>query len=64
MQLTTNYAFANMQVGYALSLFQLSIIVSVLLGYKIFKEQDVRKKLIGSGIMIAGSIIIILLKGN
>jgi drug/metabolite transporter (DMT)-like permease len=64
MQLTTNYAFAKMQVGYALSLFQLSIIVSVLLGYKIFKEQDVRKKLIGSGIMIAGSIIITLLKGN
>jgi drug/metabolite transporter (DMT)-like permease len=62
MQFTTNYSFANMPVGYALSLFQLSTIVSVLLGYRVFKEQDVRKKLIGSAIMIIGSVIIILLK--
>lgn len=62
MQFTTNYAFENMQVGYALSLFQLSTIVSVLLGHKVFKEQEIRKKLIGSAIMIVGSVIIILLK--
>lgn len=62
MQLTTNYAFDNMPVGYALSLFQLSIIISVILGYRIFKEADIRKKLIGSAIMIAGSVLIILLK--
>ena len=62
MQLTTNYAFAHMPVGYALSLFQLSVIISVLLGHRIFGEQDIRKKLIGSFIMIAGSVIIILLK--
>lgn len=62
MQLTTNYAFDNMPVGYALSLFQLSIIISVILGYRIFKEADIRKKLIGSAIMIVGSVVIILLK--
>lgn len=62
MQLTTNYVFDHIPVGYALSFFQLSTIVSVLLGHKIFKEQDIRKKLIGSAIMIAGSIIIIFLK--
>lgn len=62
MQLTTNYAFAHMPVGYALSLFQLSVIVSILLGHRIFKEQNIRKKLIGSFIMIAGSVVIILLK--
>lgn len=61
MQLTTNYAFDHMPVGYALALFQLSIIVSVLLGHRIFKETDIRKKLIGSAIMIGGSVIIILL---
>lgn len=60
MQLTTNYVFNNMPVGYALSLFQLSTIVSVVLGHRIFKEQGIVKKLIGSGIMIIGSIIIIL----
>jgi len=62
MQLTTNYAFAHMPVGYALSLFQLSTIVSVLLGYRFFKEQDIRKKLVGSAIMIIGSIVIIFFK--
>ena len=62
MQFTTNYSFNHMPVGYALSLFQLSIIVSVLLGYRIFKERDIRKKLIGSVIMLIGSIVIIILK--
>ena len=64
MQFTTNYTFKHMPVGYALSLFQLSIIISVVLGHKIFKEEDIRKKLIGSTIMIAGSIVIILLKNK
>jgi len=62
MQFTTNYAFDHIPVGYALALFQLSTIVSVLLGHRIFKEADIRKKLIGSAIMIIGSIAIILLK--
>ena len=64
MQFTTNYVFDHMPVGYALSLFQLSVIVSVLLGHKVFKERDIRKKLIGSVIMIIGSITIILLKNH
>lgn len=62
MQFTTNYAFAHMPVGYALSLFQLSIIISVIFGYQFFKEKDIRKKIIGSLIMIVGSVLIILLK--
>lgn len=64
MQFTTNYTFEHMSVGYALSLFQLSIIVSVLLGYRYFKELDIRKKLLGSTIMIMGSVVIILLKNG
>jgi drug/metabolite transporter (DMT)-like permease len=62
MQLTTNFVFDHMPVGYALALFQLSTIVSVLLGQHIFKEENIRKKLIGSAIMLMGSVIIILLK--
>ena len=62
MQMTTNYSFDHMPVGYALSLFQLSTIVSVLLGHRLFNEQDIRKKLIGTAIMVAGSIVIILFK--
>jgi drug/metabolite transporter (DMT)-like permease len=64
MQFTTNYTFKHMAVGYALSLFQLSIIVSVLLGQRIFNEKDIHKKLIGSAIMIIGSIIIVLFKND
>jgi len=41
MQLTTNYTFEHLAVGYSLSLFQLSTIVSVLLGYRFFKELGV-----------------------
>lgn len=61
MQYTTNYVFQYMVVGYALALFQLSVILSVLFGYTIFKETDIRKKMLGSVIMIAGSVVIILL---
>ncbi|HEX2607766.1 MAG TPA: EamA family transporter [Flavisolibacter sp.] len=59
MQLTSAYSFQHMPVGYALALFQLSSIVSVWLGYKIFQETQIRKKVIGSLIMIAGSVMIV-----
>ncbi|MBZ5856457.1 DMT family transporter [Flavihumibacter profundi] len=62
MQFTTNFVLSHMQVGYALSLFQLSTIVSVLLGHRIFREEHLQQKLVGSAIMIIGSVIIILLK--
>lgn len=61
MQYTTNYVFGHMVVGYALSLFQLSVIVSIFLGYRIFKEKNIKKKLIGSAVMIIGSVMIVLL---
>jgi drug/metabolite transporter (DMT)-like permease len=64
MQYSTNYTFDHLPVGYALSLFQLSILVSVLLGHRIFREMGIRKKLIGSAIMIVGSIVIILFAGH
>jgi drug/metabolite transporter (DMT)-like permease len=62
MQFTTIFTFNHMPVGYALSLFQLSTIVSVFLGHRFFKEQEIRRKLIGTTIMIAGSVLIILFK--
>ena len=60
-QYATNVVFAGMDVGYALALFQLSAVVSVFLGYKVFNESGIVRKLIGSAIMIAGSVVIILL---
>ncbi len=61
MQLSTNYVFQNMEVGYALALFQLSAIVSVLFGFHFFKEGTFYRKLIGATIMVAGSALIFLL---
>ena len=55
------YVFKYINVGYALSLFQLSIIVNVILGYKFFNEKNLTKKLFGSLIILAGSILILLL---
>lgn len=60
VHLATNYAIKQLPIGYALSLFQLSALASVLLGYKIFKEDQVFRKLIGACIMVIGSIMIIL----
>jgi len=62
MLMSTNYTLQHISVGYALSLFQLSIILSVILGHRVFNEQHVVKKLLGACIMIIGSILIILLK--
>ena len=62
MQYSTNYVFSKIHVAYALSLFQLSSIVSVFLGVSLFKEKDLIRKLIASFIMILGAIIIIVNK--
>lgn len=59
MQYSTNFVFERMNVGYALALFQLSSIVTVVLGYKFFKEKNLMRKLLGTFIMIVGSTLII-----
>lgn len=60
MQLTTNFVFKHIEVGYALALFQLSTLVNLWFGYKFFHETDMKKKLIGTLIMLVGSVIVIL----
>ena len=60
MQLSTNFVFSRMNVSYALALFQLSTLLSVFLGANIFKEKNIKKKFIGSFIMVIGAIILIL----
>ena len=59
-QFSTNYVFNTMNVSYALALFQLSLVLSVFFGFFFFKEKDIIKKLVGSFIMICGSVLIIL----
>ena len=60
MQLSTNFVFKYMNVGYALALFQLSTLVNLWFGYRFFHETDMKQKIIGTLIMIFGSVIIIL----
>lgn len=60
MQLTTNFVFKHIEVGYALALFQLSTLVNLWFGYKFFHETDMKKKFIGTVIMLVGSVIVIL----
>ncbi len=60
MQYSTNFVFEKINVAYALALFQLSSLVTVFLGYEIFKEKNLKEKIIGTCIMIIGSCFIIL----
>ena len=60
MQYSTNFVFACMNVSYALALFQLSTLLSVFLGANIFKEKNLKNKIIGSVIMVIGAVILIL----
>jgi drug/metabolite transporter (DMT)-like permease len=61
MVAATNYTFMQMQVGAALALFQISILLSVFFGHHFFKEKGLVKKIAGSIIMVAGSLLIIFL---
>jgi drug/metabolite transporter (DMT)-like permease len=60
MQLTTSYVFAKMQVGPALALFQTSALVSVVLGRAVFRERNFWERMIGSLIMVAGAVLVVL----
>ena len=54
MQVCTLLTFRSFQVGYALALFQTSTLLSVLLGYTVFREKNIVERLIGSLVMVAG----------
>jgi len=60
MQFCTNILFKMMNVSYALCLFQLSAVLSVFLGYEVFGEKNLLKKIWASFVMITGAVIIIL----
>ena len=49
-----------MNISYALALFKLSTILSVFLGVNIFNEKGLKRKLLGSLIMVIGAAFIIL----
>ena len=61
MQLTTLLTFATLQVGYSVALFQLSTLVTVYLGHRYFQEGNIRRRLLGSLVMVIGAMLIVAL---
>jgi drug/metabolite transporter (DMT)-like permease len=61
MQLTTIVTFGKLQVGYSLALFQLSVLVTVYFGHRFFQERNIRRRLLGSAIMVVGAMLIVTL---
>ena len=59
MQAATLFTFDKLQVGYSLALFQLSTLISVFLGYRYFAERNIRRRLLGSLIMVLGAVLIV-----
>jgi drug/metabolite transporter (DMT)-like permease len=59
LQIFTLLTFQKVFVGYSLALFQLSAVLSVLFGAHFFNEKDFAVRLIGSVIMIIGTLLII-----
>lgn len=62
MQLATLFTLVHMQVGYTLALFQTSTLLTVFLGWKVFKEPHLARRLTGAAIMAAGATVILLSK--
>jgi drug/metabolite transporter (DMT)-like permease len=60
MQLCTLATLEWLHVGSALALFQTSAVISVVLGYRVFQEHQFRRRLIGSAVMVAGAVLVVL----
>jgi len=59
MQYTTMIIFSQLLVAYSLALFQLAMVLQVFLGYKLFKEKDIMRRLGACFVMIAGSLLVL-----
>lgn len=62
MQYLTLVLLSKMLVAYTLALFQLGMLLQVFLGHKIFKEGHFVRRLLACCVMMAGSILVLLIK--
>jgi drug/metabolite transporter (DMT)-like permease len=60
MQYLTLVLLGKMLVVYALALFQLGMMLQVLIGYRLFNEQNIRRKLLASLVMMLGSVLVLM----
>lgn len=51
-------AFSQTQLGFATSVFKLSIVFTVIFGWLFFKEKNLKDKILGSTIMLTGVILL------
>ncbi len=59
MQYMTMLVFSKLLIAYSLALFQLGMVLQVFLGYHIFKEKHLLRRLIASLVMVAGSLLVL-----
>ncbi|WP_417542090.1 EamA family transporter [Methylophaga thalassica] len=59
MQYMTMLVFSQLFVAYSLALFQLSMVLQVFLGYRIFNEQHIWRRLSACLVMVAGSLLVL-----
>lgn len=57
-QIGAYYVFATTYVGYATALFSLASLFTILLGGMLFKESNIKERLLGAGVMIIGVILL------
>jgi drug/metabolite transporter (DMT)-like permease len=50
---------SGFQVGYALALFQTSTLISVFLGWRVFREGNIGERVVGSVVMVAGAVMVV-----
>jgi drug/metabolite transporter (DMT)-like permease len=59
MQYMTMLVFSQLLVAYSLALFQLSMVLQVFLGYRIFNEKHVLRRLSACLVMVGGSLMVL-----
>lgn len=59
MQYTTLLLFSQLLIAYSLALFQLSMVLHVILGYRFFNEKQLLRRLAACGVMISGCIMVL-----
>lgn len=59
MQYMTMIVFSHLLIAYSLALFQLAMVLQVFLGYRIFNEKHIMRRLAASMVMIIGSLLVL-----
>jgi len=59
MQYMTMIVFSKLLIAYSLALFQLGMVLQVFLGYQIFNEKHLVRRLGASLVMISGSLLVL-----